>query len=179
MKGFSIVLMLVVVLFSCLSVRAGEPVGEGGSYVPKQEAETESQQTNEPSIKTFIENIYKQQGQQLLGQWGQQELDAAKMADGTWQLQGQIQTVAGTLPYSATETWKWDAKQGILYINGWMWRGKTAGNYLQVQTQIETGARAMLTIQFLDQNNAVCSMNVGATATLSPCMGQYRAVRVQ
>lgn len=179
MRKMAFIFVIFVLVLSCLPAIAVDPVGEGGSYIPKQEGEKVSQETNEPSAETFIGNMYKEKSQQLLWQQDQQGLDAAQAVNGTWQLQGQIQTVAGILPYLATETWRWDAKQGILYVNGWMWRGKIAGNYIQVQTQIETGARAMLTIQFLSKDEAVCSLNVGATATLSPCMGQYRATRVQ
>lgn len=179
MRKTAFVFILIYLVFECLIAVAVDPVGEGGSYVPKQEGETASQQTNVPSAKTSIGDMYKEKQQQLSWQWEQQGLDVAKIVDGTWQLQGQVQTVMGVLPYQAVETWKWDAKQGILYVNGWMWRGKIAGNYLQVQTQIETGAQSMLTIQFIDNNNAVCNLNVGATATLSPCMGQYRAERMQ
>lgn len=179
MKSFIAIFVIVVLAFSCLPAVAVDPVGEGGSYVPKQEGAAESQEKNEPSIKTFVEDIYKKQTKELSWQGGEQGLDAARIATGTWQMQGQIQTVAGILPYVATETWKWDEKQRILWVNGWMWKGKTQGNYIQVQTQIETGAQAMLTVQFTDNNNAVCSLNVSATANYSPCMGQYRATRVQ
>lgn len=133
-----------------------------------------------PALQNIIENVYTQQGHQLWGQWGQQGVDAAKAVNGTWQIQWQIQTTMGTQPYSATETWTYDAKRGIFYDGaGWMWRGRSAGNYLQVQTQLATGAQAMLTIQFLSNNEAVGNMNVSATRNLSPCMGQFRAVRVQ
>lgn len=176
----TVVIFVGIVVFSgCLLALAGEPVGEGGSYVPKQEGVQQGQKETGTSFKNYIENIYRQQGNQLSMQLGQQGLDAAMIANGTWQLQGQVQTVAGVMPYNAVETWQWDPKQGILYINGWIWKGRSAGNYIQVQTQIETGAQTMLTIQFLSNNEAICNMNVGATQQYSPCIGQYRAVRRQ
>lgn len=144
------------------------------------EAPTETKEESKPSIQAAMENAFIQQGQKSWMQWGAQGVDAAQAANGTWQVDYQIQTVMGTVPQSATETWRWDARQKIFYDGaGWMWKGKTAGNLLQVKTKLVSGANAMLTIEFISNNEAVGSINVSGTATLSPCMGQFRAVRAQ
>lgn len=139
------------------------------------------EKTEKPSFQIAIENAFVQQGQQFT--WGQQTpqgVDAAAAVNGTWQVQYQIQTVVGVAPYSATETWRYDARQGIFYDgSGWMWRGKTAGSYLQVRTQLVTGAPAMMTVQFLSNNEAVGNINVSGTRNLSPVMSQIRAIKVQ
>lgn len=158
MKRLAVISALIVVAFNCLSLAA-------------------DQKAARPFVQNMIDAISVQQQQQL---WGQQGVDAARVVNGTWQTQWQIQTVMGTVPYTSTETWRWDARQGIFYDGaGWMWKGKTAGNYLQVKTRLVSGADAMLTIQFQSNNEAVGSMSVSATKNLSPVYGQFRATRVR
>lgn len=174
MKKIIFVFVAVFVLLNILPVMATEPVGEGGSYVPKQEAET----TEKPSIQSTIESALSQQ--KLISSWGQQVVDAAKAVNGTWQVQGYVYFSMGTMPYNAVERWTYDARSGKYYDSaGWQWDAKAAGNYLQATTKLQTGSQAMITMQFLSNNEAVVRINVSQCGNMPACMSELKAVRMQ
>jgi len=107
-------------------------------------------------------------------------IDAAAVVNGTWNQQGIIIFPLVTQPIAGIVNWR--LEHGEFYENGNKYQNcQVAGNVIQAETTLPTGARMVLSIQFLNTNEAIVKSFVfqSPDGRHSAGQGETRALRVQ